>query len=315
MDESKRYGFWKGQFEEVFGGENIDPRELYEKALPCFYEKYDLKEKKDISVIGTTRQGGFPDLPESKNWPVENGKAMSFLAQINLGELEPGFAPYLPTQGWLYFFMGEFQNWVSIPHRILYFDGPVSQLKQTSPPEDSTPPEKIYKSYAISYLPGFTLYGKELDIILDKYFSSGDYPENIFDYFQGETGRVGGHPMSFQNYSEHNAYLALNSFDLLVEYGISSKMMEHRILRQGLEEKEPEKVHFLRTEVYPVMDKYQKNFDFHKKEMQAVRPLFVLSSDGDEMYWGDLGFLQFFIHEDDLAARRFDRTYCGVIST
>ena len=49
--------------------------------------------------------------------------------------------------------------------------------------------------------------------------------------------------------------------------------------------------------------------------MQAVRPLFVLSSDGDEMYWGDLGFLQFFIHEDDLAAHRFDRTYCGVIST
>ena len=117
------------------------------------------------------------------------------------------------------------------------------------------------------------------------------------------------------NYSEHNAYLALNGFDLLVEYGISSKMMEHRILRQGLEKKEPEKVHFLRTEVYPVMDKYQKNFDFHKKEMQAVRPLFVLSSDGDEMYWGDLGFLQFFIHEDDLAARRFDRTCCGVIST
>ena len=138
MDESKRYGFWKEQFEEVFSGENIDPRELYEKALPCFYEKYDLKEKKDISVIGTTRQGGFPDLPESENWPVENGKAMSFLAQINLGELEPDFAPYLPAQGWLYFFMGEFQNWVSIPHRILYFDGPVSQLKQTSPPEDST---------------------------------------------------------------------------------------------------------------------------------------------------------------------------------
>ena len=70
--------------------------------------------------------------------------------------------------------------------------------------------------------------------------------------------------MSFLNYSEYNAYLALKGFDPLVEYGISSKMMEHRILRLGLEEKEPEKVHFLRTEVYPVMNKYQKNFDFRE---------------------------------------------------
>ena len=315
MEEAKRYACWKEQFEEVFGGENIDPREFYKKALPCFYEKYNPEGKKDISVIGTTRHGGYPDLPENESWPVENGKAMSFLAQINLGELEPGFAPYLPAQGWLYFFIGEFKRWVSIPHRILYFDGPVSQLKQASPPKDITPPKKIYRTYTISYLPGFTLCGKVLDHILENYFSSGNYPENIFDYFQGETGRIGGYPMSFQNFSEHNAYLALSGFDRLLEYGISSKMMEHRILRQGLEEKEPEKVHFLRTEVYPVMDEYQKNFDFHKEQMQAVRPLFVLSSDGGEMYWGDLGFLQFFIHEDDLAARRFDRTYCDIIST
>jgi uncharacterized protein YwqG len=48
--------------------------------------------------------------------------------------------------------------------------------------------------------------------------------------------------------------------------------------------------------------------------MRSICPIFVLGSD-DEMLWGDGGFLQFFIHETDLAQRDFSRTYCEVIST
>jgi uncharacterized protein YwqG len=48
--------------------------------------------------------------------------------------------------------------------------------------------------------------------------------------------------------------------------------------------------------------------------MRSIRPIFVLGSD-DEMQWGDMGFLQFFIQDADLANRDFSRTYCEVIST
>ncbi len=315
MDEAQRYALWEKQFEAVFKGKGLDPQKLYKDALPCFYEKYEPETKGNPLEVGISRTGGYPDLPEGESWPTYDGKAMPFVAQINLRDLEPGFVPHLPQQGWLYFFIGNYSdNWLLIAHRVIYFDGPLSRLRKSVPPEGAEPPERVYQAHITTYKPGFTIYGAVQESILE-----GDEHDDIFshayDYFQPEITRIGGHPVSFQNLSELYAYLALSGLDLLVKHGTSRWSIERRIERQGLEEKDPEHVNYLRTEIYPIIDEFETKFDWHKEQMRAVHPLFVLSSDGENMQWGDLGLLQFFIHDDDLAAQRFDRTSCDLITS
>lgn len=55
--------------------------------------------------VGSSRLGGAPDLPAGAIWPAWEGRALSFLAQLNLAELAvfPAAAA-LPTAGWLSFF-------------------------------------------------------------------------------------------------------------------------------------------------------------------------------------------------------------------
>ena len=54
--------------------------------------------------IGTSRVGGFPDLPAQFEWPVDRGKKLPFLAQINLTELAGLRTSPLPPDGMLYAF-------------------------------------------------------------------------------------------------------------------------------------------------------------------------------------------------------------------
>ena len=310
----KTFARWQELFEDVRKIEDLDSQALYKKALPCFYDIYSQFSYDGGSQIGVSRKGGLPDLPETIPWPIENDKAMTFLAQINFSELEPGFAAYLPQQGWLYFFISTPEVWSGIPHRVIYYDGPTEALQQTSLPQSAKTPDTIYKSHSLTFETGFTLYGELLDEIfkdrsVDKLF------EIIHELYQAECTRVGGYPMCFQTYpSEHFAYLALSGFDLMHKYGSSIDMHEFIIQRRQLEEKQPEHVEFLRTEVYTQIREYEQNIEYHKKRMKTLRPIFVLDSD-DDMQWGDLGFLQFFMFQEDLEKRDFSRTCCDLIST
>jgi hypothetical protein len=57
--------------------------------------------------LGTSRYGGWPDLPESVQWPFAQSRPMAFIAQINLAEAhaaQPGLQ--LPKSGLLSFFIG-----------------------------------------------------------------------------------------------------------------------------------------------------------------------------------------------------------------
>jgi uncharacterized protein YwqG len=309
---------WQELFAEVLQIEDLDSQAFYEQALPCFYSIYTPQPTGDDTPSGASRRGGYPDLPQDMPWPAYESQAMTFLAQVNFNELEPGFAPYLPQRGWLYFFIHQQRSWTDIPHRVLYFDGPVEALQKSLPPESARPPERTYQTSVMRFETGFTLYGEMLwemfhqrsrDKGSDKLF------EVMFERFQEECTRVGGHPMCFQNLSEQWAYLKLSGFELLHRYGTSLNELEYHIRRERLEDEDPERVRLLRAEMTWQIGAYDRDFPEHKRRMQAVHPIFVLASDGEEMQWGDLGFLQFFIHQDDLARRDFSRTYCDIIST
>ena len=56
---------------------------------------------------GTTRLGGWPDLPADQEWPEWEGRPMAFLAQVNLAEMHAVESRLrLPATGLLSFFMG-----------------------------------------------------------------------------------------------------------------------------------------------------------------------------------------------------------------
>ena len=303
---------WQEVFKEVQDIDGLDSRFLYEQARPCFYET---NQPSFDESIGVSRIGGLPDLPATIAWPIHEGRVMSFLAQVNCSELESGFTQQLPQTGWLYFFMDTPDVWMrGIPHHVIYFDGPADELRQITLPQTAQPPNSIYKSYPLAFETGFTLRGNLFDQTF-QWHSGDDSFETAVDLFQRECTRLGGHPMSFQPSSGYYPYLAMSGFDLMYRYGSSMKMHEYNIERRGLEETQSEHVKFLRTEVYAQIREYQQNREYHDERMKDLHTIFVLSSNGDDMIWGDLGFLQFVIFEENLEKRDFSHTWCDLIST
>ena len=309
---------WQELFEGLRMIDSLDSQALYKQALPCFYKIRSSEPGDDSALIGASRVGGLPDLPSSLSWPVDgDGRLLTFLAQVNFKELEPGFAPYLPRDGWLYFFIEELDMWNDIPHRVFYFDGPGDELQKSEYPDPVGGPVRIYRPYQMHFDTGFTLYGGLMDALLADHpeWLKGNGPaETVIDHFQRECTRIGGHPMSFQSLSEQYAYLKLSGLDDLYRYGTDLYSLEGFIRRERLEEEDPDLLLQLRTDAARQIEEYRRDFADHKQRMRSIRPIFVLGSEND-MLWGDAGFLQFFMHEADLAKRDFSRTYCEVIST
>ncbi|MDE6664750.1 MAG: DUF1963 domain-containing protein [Ruminococcus sp.] len=120
-------------------------KNYYRNAIILFCE-----ETHDIPT-GSSKMGGFPDLPPEIEYPTmseytetllfgdNKGKlehyeksAMQLVAQINLCELAESGADVenlLPKKGMLYiFWSGEEDN------KVIYWDGDMSTLKRTEPP-------------------------------------------------------------------------------------------------------------------------------------------------------------------------------------
>lgn len=141
-------------------------KEYYRNAVGCFDRECDGE-----IPLGTSKMGGFPDLPSEIEYPVMSGysmkwlkgenlgqieryeeSAMQLVAQINLDEVaksESDIEKLLPTSGMLYiFWSGEISSLVSGDfceydvdnpdksdcYKVIYWNGDVSQLKRTFPP-------------------------------------------------------------------------------------------------------------------------------------------------------------------------------------
>lgn len=101
--------------------------------------------------VGTSKIGGTPDLPSVLAWPTFEGKSMLFFAQINLAEISSYHRnEYLPKNGIIYFFayFPEPENEFGAAYeflkdkkeyKILFYDGEISELKNTTFPDDIIP--------------------------------------------------------------------------------------------------------------------------------------------------------------------------------
>lgn len=330
MKNHEGFQDWQELFRSIIGevdGE-FDPRLIYSYAYPTFFRDSLTQARGSNALeLGLSRLEWLPDLPREVEWPNYDGKAMDFVAQINLSDLEVGFHPSLPEKGWLYFFVGDLWDQRVIPHCVLFFDGPITELVRKTPPNHYSALEHAFQdTMLIQFRPGFSLAPKFLDGISPSFFSTDpryevyqQIYEPLYSECQAEVTRLGGYPYAFQGSGQdRDAFLYLNGFETLIRHGYfdatpwftnSSQKDDYYQKRQEgiVKSGDVEQMEWEISQYH----KIEKELEKHTVPIEML--LGLESTMGRS--WGDAGFLQFFICQEDLANRNFDHTFCDVIST
>jgi uncharacterized protein YwqG len=230
--------------------------------------------------IGVSKLGGDPDLPPDFIWPEWNGTPLGFLAQLRLDELAPyDIENLLPPRGMLYFFYeAEAQPWGIYLEdeggwRVFHYTGQVSDLVRTPPP-DNIPEYSQFREIPIRF---------ELRYMLP---------------FDGEELESLAPDLELSE-EEWETYVELANHLAKVE----EDQPKHWLLGYHASIQNAANAEAL-----------QKIFSLSWGEAleRAQELVLLLHLDSDltaGMEWGDIGTLYFWIHQDDLAARRFDKVW------
>ncbi len=235
--------------------------------------------------LGKSKIGGLPDLPENTAWFTHDGKPLSFVAQLNFAETKPYDAEgKLPASGILYFFYDADQtSWGFDPadkgSAVTYYvpgDAEVKLVRQPAPAalEEHT----IFKPAILDYA----------------------IEANVPDYWSGLLEGVK------LDEEENDRYL-----DLKGEiYGEpANKLLGHSNNIQGAMELQCELV---TNGLYCGNEtgyKDPKRPFLEKNASQWQLLLQVDTNEACDMIWGDSGRLYFWIKEEDLQNRAFDRSW------
>jgi uncharacterized protein YwqG len=251
----------------------------------------------DGGPLGVTRLGGLPDLPPGMAWPVVDGVLLEFVGQFRLADLAPYDAEErLPPTGMLYFFFdgmltgygrGEGQDRCA----VLYYDGPLDALERRAEPAHDHEYFDIFYPCVLECETVWMLPPKEEIDEEDAFF-----PPVV--------------PI-LTSMEEDRAYRELRK-----------RAFAHQLLGHPAEVQGGEMRLFVVTTQdtagYFASDRYG-NYDHRDElieEMRRWRLLAQFQSDRPTgMDWGCGGMIYFWIREEELAARRFDRVYGMLEST
>lgn len=253
--------------------------------------------------VGKSKIGGKPDLPSEQNWVFETNneiviekkyfffnkktqieitKPLSFVAQINLSEIQNyDIENLLPKKGMLYFFYTAEQNaWgfdISDKNKfkVLFYDGDLSNLKSREFPESLENFGK-FKCCELSFESEISLPCSDNEIYTILNEKENDL---IFDELLNEENinKLLGHSDIIQNEME----------------------MECELVTNGIYCGDPSGYENPKA----------KELEPNAKDWQL---LFQIDSNDDaEMMWGDCGRLYFWIKNEDLKNKIFDN--CWVI--
>jgi len=234
----------------------------------------------------TSRIGGLPSLPEGVPWPEWNGRPLSFLCQVDLGQVPRAFdRAGLPPAGLLYFFYDQEQStWGFDPKdegswRVVYSAAAAGHKGVCSAPaglgEHSVYRQKPVDLTPVATYPSWQDAGVEALSLTDRQLD--EYLELCASVFGGgPEHQLLGCPAPAQG----------NDMDL-----------ECQLVSHGLYCGEPSGYRV------PMA-----------KQLEAGRSdwtlLLQLDSDDDAgMMWGDSGMLYFWIRRADLRESRFDRAW------
>ncbi len=244
--------------------------------------------------LGSTKLGGLPDLPPGVEWPVVDGVLLEFVGQFRLEDLVPyDVEGHLPEKGMLYFFfdgmLTGYDRGEAMDRRaVLYYDGPIDALERhEEPAHDYGYHFRVYNACAPDFKTVWTLPPfEEID----------DYEAFVPAVTPILTGT-----------KDWEAYRELRK---------PLRNFSHRLLGHPDEVQGGEMrlcvVTAQDAEGYFASDQYG-NYDHHEElieEMRRWRLLAQFASDSNtDMCWGDGGLIYFWIREEDLTARRFERVY------
>ncbi|MDQ6423651.1 YwqG family protein [Paenibacillus sp. LHD-117] len=236
--------------------------------------------------LGSSKIGGKPDLPSYIHWPNENGKILSFIAQVNLEEVELRLYE-LPSAGLLSFFYDSLeQPWGFDPNdrgrwKVIYNEN-LDRLERKELPEELIQ-EGGFGTCKVDFSLQTTLPSWEsisidqLNLVeheSDLYF---ELSEKVFEHndSNGTIHRFLGHPDQIQGEMQLECQLASNG--LYCGDSTCYEDPKRKLLESGAE---------------------------------SWKLLLQIDSEEDiGMMWGDVGRIFFWIHEDDLREKNFNNVW------
>jgi uncharacterized protein YwqG len=231
---------------------------------------------------GTSRVGGWPDLPLNQEWPRWNGSSLAFIAQFNLADLArfPA-AQALPPEGQLaFFYHAEQQTWGFDPKdrgsfRVIHLAA--KQLEPRALPED-LPESAQFPTCAVSLESALSL----------PPFESRDFPS------------IGPYSDKVGELLDGLAEFHSSSRSILFGYAgqIQGDMQDEcALVTAGLYCGDPSGYNDPRAAAL-------------RKQGPEWQLLFqVASEDAASMVWGDVGCLYYWMRGADLQRHAFDQAW------
>ena len=250
-------------------------------------------ERADESVLelGTTKIGGQPDLPVGTLWPTWNDSHLSFIAQINLADLEKASQTLLPKEGLLSFFYDSEQaTWGFDPKdsgswRVMLFSDRAS-LERFEPPA-SLPDYARYPACRVEFVktltlpPWDSLFVEKLNLTETERDAYYDLLDNLHEETAGPLHQVGGHPATIQG-----------------EMQLECQLVSHGIYCGGIE---------------GYADPRRAELESGAEDWCLL--LQIDSDDNSQMMWGDVGMIYFWIQRQALEQQQFEKVWmilqCG----
>ena len=243
--------------------------------------------------IGQSRIGRYPDLHPSLAWPVhpKYERPLCFILQLNFSELPDFTDNPLPKEGMLYLFQSEGEN---DAEQLVIYQGD-ELLQPTQLPEDTELITDWYEDLTVHMLE-FSLFA--------------DVPRWATNDFYELSRKLFGEDADDED-------LLGSLGHKLTEYGATKvgKLLGHV---SGIGHDPKEDAYVVR-EVNPAWlynsnELRNNNVDLTKaKSWQNL--LELSSSDDVNLMFGDAGYLQILIHEDDLKGRDFSKVYVNLESS
>lgn len=244
--------------------------------------------------VGRSKLGGLPDLPPTMDWPVWKGQPLSFIGQFNMAEVVPFDSDKsLPQTGFLYVFYeaNEQSVWGFDPGdrgawRILYFDGPASELaRRTKPPFETSGsvPKAQFNECPIEFSKGVSLPGS-VSSVVDTLKLTEQEHENYSEFLEDVAELFGDGP----------AYHHFLGYPQQIQ---GEMELECQLVSHGL---------------YCGDASGYENSGRSQLEDGTKDWRLLLQVDSDEdvgMMWGDVGRIYFWIRHDDLKARNFENVW------
>ena len=251
--------------------------ELWTHLLPTLRAAIKIKlETHQAITVGDCKIGGMPDLPVNIEWPHAHGKPLAFIAQINLAEIHAlDTEAQLPASGWLYFFYDAVnEHWGDVPDDYWHFAVRYFDGAVTelypAEPPENLASENQFLSAATSFQPQTTFPDE----------SSLAWPK---------VGMTRKQWMALGELEEHVYEMNSGRYNQLLGHSTN--------LQDGMER---------------LCTRMAKQFFEADGTPNEWVLLLQLDSNDKEcgMMWGDCGVLYFWIRQQDLQQRRFERCWC-----